>query len=195
MTITEWKDIAAIFQSIVTPAALVAGGWWAYRRYIVEENNFPHIETSAEISFIGQQQDFWIVELVSVLKNKGKVQHKVRKFAFDLNAAFVEDPIEVSEEWGGQVNFPREIAKGSFIPESFDYFVIGPSVTARYAYVARVPKAATYLILHCWFDYLDGRGFSHSMEKTVRVPHEQSQAPHCSPTADSPKSVSTSSTT
>ncbi|WP_426524157.1 hypothetical protein [Bradyrhizobium sp. McL0615] len=170
MLLADWKNLAAIFQSIVTPLALVIGGWWAYRRYIVEESNFPHIETSAEISLIGQQGDFWIVELVAVLNNKGKVQHKIEKFAFDLNALYENDPIDVSKKWAGQINFPHEIAKGSFIPKSFQYFVVGPSVTARYSYIARVPASATYLILHCSFDYADGRGFSHTMEKTIQVP-------------------------
>ncbi|QWG21461.1 hypothetical protein KMZ93_15720 [Bradyrhizobium sediminis] len=170
MTIAEWKDLAAIFQSVVTPIALIAGGIWAYRRYIVEENNFPHIETSAEIAFIGQQGDYWIVELVAVLNNKGKVQHKIEKFGFNLNALYSNDPVGVNKKWGGQVDFTQAVAKGSFIPKDFQYFVVGPSVTARYSYVARVPKLTTYLNLHCWFDYADGRGFSHTMEKTVQTP-------------------------
>jgi hypothetical protein len=170
MTLVDLKDVATIFQSIITPTALIIGGLWAYRRYGVEAKNLAHIETSADIVFIGQQGDFSIVELLAILNNKGNVQHKIEKFTFDLNALHSDDPIEVSDRWGGQVNFPHEIAKGSFLPKSFQYFFVGPSVTAKYSYIARVPKSATYLIFHCRFDYVDRRGSSHTMEKTVRVP-------------------------
>jgi hypothetical protein len=107
MTLVDLKDVATIFQSIITPTALIIGGLWAYRRYGVEAKNLAHIETSADIVFIGQQGDFWIVELLAILNNKGNVQHKIEKFTFDLNALHSDDPIEVSDRWGGQVNRQR----------------------------------------------------------------------------------------
>jgi hypothetical protein len=171
-TLSQFKDLASIIQSIGAPLALIVGGLWAYRRYVVEESRFPHIETSAEINFIGLHGDYWLVELRAILYNKGRVQHKIEKFGFDLNALFLGDDIELSSEWGGQVDFPHELAKGSFLPESFSYFVIGPSVTAKYSFVTRVPVKATNVILHCWFDYSDGRGYSHTMEAVARVPVE-----------------------
>jgi hypothetical protein len=169
-SLANLKDVAAALQSVVTAFAFIVGGIWAYRRYVVEEANYPHLETSAEIEFIGNQGDFWIAELRAVLHNKGRVQHKIEEFGFDLNALLSDDQVDIEKKWGGQVNFPHEIAKGSFLPKSFSYFVVGPNVVAKYSYVARVPKQATFLILHCWFTYSDGRGFSHTMEKTVRVP-------------------------
>lgn len=169
-TLTDFKDLASIIQSLVTPAGLIIAGIWAYRRYVTEASKYPHIETSAEIDFIGQQGEFWIVELKAVLVNKGKVQHKIERFGFDLNAMYEAEIVRTSDEWGGQVNFPHKAAKGSFLPSSFKYFVIGPSVTAKYSHVTKVPRKATFLILHCWFDYCDDRGFSHSMEKSAAVP-------------------------
>ena len=71
MSLADWKDIATIFQSTVTPLALIVGGIWAYRRYVVQANKFVHIETSSDISFIGRQGDFRIVQLTAVLNNKG----------------------------------------------------------------------------------------------------------------------------
>ena len=174
-TLGHLKDLASIVQSLITPLALIAGGIWAYRRYVVEESRFPHIETSAEINFVGIHGDYWIVELRAILNNKGKVQHKIEKFGFDLNALFSDDRVSPSPSWGGQIDFPHEIACGSLLPESFLYFVIGPGVTAKYSFVTRVPKHATHVILHCWFDYCDRRGYSHTMESTARVPEQAPQ--------------------
>jgi len=113
----------------------------------------------------------WIVELMAILNNKGKVQHKIETFGFELSAIYSDEPIEVSESWQGQVDFPHLIEKRSYVPKGpRRYFFIGPSVTARYSYVARVPRDATFLILHCTFVYFDRPGSSHPMEKTVRVP-------------------------
>lgn len=170
MDLKYWETVAELVQHIITPGALIVGGIWAYRRYIVEENNYPHIETSSEITFVGSQGDFWIVEVIAVLNNKGKVQHKIEKFGFDLAAVYAEDRIDVTRKYGGQVKFPHKVVKGSFIPKTFKYFTVGPSVVAKYSYVARIPKNATYLLLDCSFDYADGRGFSHTFGKTVQVP-------------------------
>jgi|SRR5215475_7276736 len=177
MTPANWNAIAATFPAADSPLAVpVAGlclaavivGLLAYRRYKARESSYAHIETSAEISFIGQQDSFWLVELKAILNNKGKVQRRIHGFRFDLNAIHAEDAIDVSKKWGGQVNFANEIAKGSFVPPGYAYCVVGPSVMATYSYVARVPQWATFLILHCWFDY--NPGFSHWFEKAVQVP-------------------------
>jgi hypothetical protein len=177
MTPTNWNAIAAILPTADSPLtvpvaglclAVVIAGFLAYRRYRARESSYAHIETTAEISFIGQQDNFWIVELKATLNNKGNVQRRIHGFRFDLNAIHADDAIDVSKKWGGQVNFANEIAKGSFVPPGYAYCVVGPLVAASYCYVARVPQWATFLILHCWFDY--NPGFSHWFEKAVQVP-------------------------
>jgi hypothetical protein len=169
-TISQTKDLATIIQSIVTPVGLMIGGVWAYRRYVLEESNYPHLQTSAEINFVGLQGDYWIVELVAIIENKGKVPQRIKTFEFDLNALFHDETATIGKNWEGQVNFGHKLAAASFIPESFRYFVVGPNVTSRYSHVTRVTKDASFLILHCRFDYWDARRFSHAMEKTSKVP-------------------------
>jgi hypothetical protein len=177
MTPLNWSAIGTIFpttdSAFAVPVAglclaMLIGGVVVYRRHRARESSYARIETSAEISFIGQQDNFWIVELKAILNNKGKVQRRIHKFRFDLNAIHADDAIDVSKKWGGQVNFANEIAKGSFVPRGYAYCVVGPDVTATYSFVARVPQWATFLVLHCWFDY--NPGFSHWMEKAVQVP-------------------------
>jgi hypothetical protein len=171
MAPVEWyQNAASAIASIATALALVAGGLWAFWKYVVQSERYPHIETSAEIEVIGLQAGHMIVELRAVLTNKGKVEHKIEKFGFDLNALFKTDPVGIAEKWGGQVDFPHRIAEGSFLPSHFSYFALGPGLTGRYSFIARVPAEASFLMLHCWFKYSDRRGLSHSMEKTVELP-------------------------
>lgn len=170
ISIAEFENLVGGIESIVTAGALIIGGIWAYRKYIVHGERLAHIETSAEIEFIDFQDGFWIVELRAVLTNKGKVEHRVAEFGFDLNGLKRTDPVATSARWGGQVDFPQAIAQGSFLPDSFRFFVVGPGVTARYSHLTRVSKDMSAVMLHCRFGYLDRPGFGHSMEKTVKVP-------------------------
>ena len=168
--IAGFENLAGGVGSLVTAAALIAGGIWAYRKYVIHGERLAHIESSAEIEFIDFQDSFWVVELRAVLTNKGKVEHRIAEFGFNFDGLDKGDPVATSAQWGGQVDFPRSIATGSFLPNSFRFFVVGPGVTARYSYLTRVSEDIGMVMLHCRFGYLDRPGFGHSMEKTVKVP-------------------------
>ncbi len=169
MTYQEFKDFASALQSFATIISFIIGGVWVYRRYIRQQENYPNIEFSADINFIGEQADWIIIELIGLIENKGKVQHKMKEFKFDLNAIFSGEQVDVKDEWGGQVHFPHLVAEGSFLPKTWDFFFIDPGIKGKYSYVARVPKQATFLILHCRFQYFDKRKFSHTAEKSISV--------------------------
>ena len=94
---------------------------------------------------------------------------------FDLNALYSEDNIEVSIDWGGQVNFPNSVVEGSFLPQRLKFFFVDPGTKAKYSYVARVPKHATFLILHSSFKYFDKREYVHTAEKSVEVPKSKEE--------------------
>ncbi|MFM9864153.1 MAG: hypothetical protein ACKVRO_11150 [Micropepsaceae bacterium] len=163
------NDLASAAQAIVTTISILVGGTWIYGRFVREQEGLAHIESAADIVVLGKQAGYWIVEIAAILENKGKVQIWIENLGFDLNAIYATDPVDTSDLWGGQVNFPNSIAKGKFRPDRFRSFFIGPGVTARYSWVARVPESATYVGLHCTFDYRDREGASHSMEKNIRL--------------------------
>lgn len=170
-TYEAFKNLMAGLQSIVTAMALIIGGIWAIWRFRRQREAHPHVEFTADIIFVDEWRDWWIVELISHLENKGKVQHRIENFEFDLFGLYDEDPIQPSKQFGGQVYFPNLIARGSWLPERCDYFFIEPGVKAKYSFVARVPKRARTIILHSWFEYGDGKR-SHTAERTVACPRE-----------------------
>ena len=117
-----------------------------------------------------EQKDYWVAEIIATIDNKGKAQHKMNKLEFDLNALFSGEQIETSKKWGGQVNFPHPVVQGSFLPDQYQFFFLDPGTKAKYSYIARIPKEASFIILHCWFNYMDERQYSHTAEKTIAVP-------------------------
>ena len=171
MNLEEWKNLASAAQSLMTALSLLVGGLWVLWNYVLRQERYPNVEFSADLNFVGKQHTWWIVEIVALVENKGKVQHRMTDFKFDLNALNTGDSIETSEKWGNQVDFGRAIAAGSFLPSRYQSFFIDPGVKAKYSYVVRVPTTARFLLLHCWFKYSDRRKFGHTAEKTVAVPY------------------------
>ena len=174
-TYEKFGHLASAIQSIFTVLAVVLGAAWAYWRFVRQAERYPYITFSADINFVCRQGGYWIVELISVIENKGKVPHRFSVFDFDLYAIFPDDAVAVNQEFGGQVHFPHEIVKGSWKPERTSNFFIAPGATSKYSFVARVPEAATAIMLHSWFEYDDRRKHGHTAERTVRLPDQDAE--------------------
>ena len=172
MTDVEWwKNIASAVQSFGTVSLGLLGGGWAYWKFGIKQDRYPHIETSAEICFIGKHNNEWIVELVTFVDNKGSAQHRMEEFSFDLSALNYDEQLTDADAYGGQVLFPHSIKKGSYLGH-YKYFIVDAGVKAKYSFITRVPTTASFLILHSWFSYGDKRKFSHAAETTVKVPED-----------------------
>lgn len=159
----------SIFQSIVTALSLIIGAFWVLWRFLLAQERYPNIEFTADINPIGVQNGVLIVELIAYIENKGKAQHKMNRLGFDLNALMPGDPAVSDLRWGGQINFPTEAARGSFLPADMKYFFVDPGTKAKYSYIAGVQENAQFLILHCNFDYVRRGKTFHTAEKTIRV--------------------------
>ncbi|MHC1777561.1 MAG: hypothetical protein AB9834_19340 [Lentimicrobium sp.] len=160
-------------ESVVTIAAIIVGGYWTYRRFIRQREDFALIDFSVDIEFHAKIKDWWIVEIIAYIENKGKVQHKIELFDFKLESINSTDNIDDDEEHRNQVLFPNIIAENSFKSKDAGYFFIEPGLKNKYSHVAKVPANAEVLLLHSWFDYLDGK-HSHIAEITKKVPVDQS---------------------
>ncbi len=172
---TPLQEIEIIFNiatSTATALAVIVGGAWAYFRFRRQRENFPFIDFTADIKFHKKLGAWWIVELITHIENKGKVQHKLDYFMFDLYALNASDEIETNDEIGGQVFFPNKLVESSFLPKKNKYFFIEPGSKNKYSYITRVPIEAEVIILHSWFNYLDGK-HSHTAEVTSKVPKNE----------------------
>lgn len=158
-----------IIESSATTIAIIAGGIWAYFRFKRQRENHALIDFNVDIVFHAKIKDWWIVELIAYVENKGKVQHKIELFDFELASLNSIDGIEVDKAHREQLLFPNIVRHNSFKPKKFKYFFIAPGLKNSYSYVTQVPANAEVLLLHSWFDYLDGK-HSHSAEITKKVP-------------------------
>lgn len=167
MSLTEFKDWTDILTSTLTSLSILIGGGWVFYRFILQQERYPNINFTTDINVIGKQENYWIIELIALIENKGKAQHKMKEFGFDLNALFTNDKIETNENWGNQVDFPHRLAFGSYLPKHHDFFFIDPGTTAKYSYITKVPEDTSFLILHSNFKYYRRSGYMHTAEKTI----------------------------
>jgi hypothetical protein len=170
MTYEEFSQFAAGLESIVTAAAVIVAAVWAYWKFVLHGEGRAHVSFSADIVFIKRQGDWWIVELLAWIENKGKVRHRIRDFRFDVAILTENDPIEEAKEYRNQVCFPHKILGGSWIPEDWPYTFVDPGVRAPYSFIARVPAQASVVLLHAWFNYMDEQGNFHRTEKIAAAP-------------------------
>ncbi len=173
LNLSYYKNIADILKSIATVISFIVGGIWVYLRFIRQQEKYPNIDFTADINVVGQQGGFWIVELIAFIENKGKAQHKMEEFNFDLFSISSEEVIETNERWGGQVDFKTLIVKGSFLPERFNFFFVDPGTSAKYSFIAKVPSSASFLILHSNFKYSNRNNYGHTAERTIKLSMEE----------------------
>ena len=142
------KETLEIIQSILTSILIFIGSGWVLYRFILQQERFPNINFTTDINIIRKQSDCWIVELIANVENKGKAQHKMSEFGFDLNAMYEQDEVQSKEEWGGQVDFSHRLILGSYLPKHQKYFFVDPGTTAKYSYITKVPLSTRFLMLH-----------------------------------------------
>ncbi len=169
MTLSEINDLTGIITSILTSLSILIGGVWVIYKFILQQERYPNINFLTDINVIGKQDGVWIIEIIALIENKGKAQHKMKDFKFDLNALFYNDKVGSSDKWGGQVNFIHPISSGSYLPKHADYFFIDPGTTAKYSYVTMVSEKVSFLILHSNFTYYNRKGYAHTAEKSIQI--------------------------
>lgn len=166
MTPTEFKDLAAGVSSFTPALAVTVGGVWALLRFIRTREAHPKIEFNVDVNFVRLQGDFWIVEAVANIENKGLVRHRTPKFTFSIRYLTAADLVEPDARFG--VRLPHSAAKGSWLPDDWDKSFVEPGVHTRYSAPARIPKEATTILIHGKFHYENDEW--HTADKLLAVP-------------------------
>ncbi|WP_375158733.1 hypothetical protein [Bradyrhizobium sp. RDT46] len=145
--------------------ASVVVGLWTLWRFSLSQERYPHIEPSADMSFIGIHGNAWIVELIAYIDNKGFAQHKMQLFTFKLEALEVDENLTKH----GELRFPKQLKQGTFT-KGYEYFVVNPKIKAKYSFVTAIPENVAFVRFTCQFKYMDRRQFFHEFECTKEVP-------------------------
>lgn len=77
-SIENWKNIFAIVQSITTVAAIIVGGWWAYRNFGLQRQEYPRLQIAQKITHFKVSRDYNLLVVDEVLTNTGPVLLQLR---------------------------------------------------------------------------------------------------------------------
>jgi hypothetical protein len=106
--IKSWIDVV---QELVTLAARLIGGFWAWSRFVVERGLIPPSQMDLALRTIGSSESATIVEIAVRLHNKGSSALVVTDLRARLRYLNDDDDIEVIDEPEkaafGRVSFPH----------------------------------------------------------------------------------------
>jgi len=119
----SFKNLTAGIQSL----ALVAGGGWAFFRFVINRESAHKVDLDADLTFVRKQGDNWIVECVALVKNPGNVRLNFKEFTYELHHALSSDDFSRQTTEGGTaegsdlgVGSLRVLFMGSWLNEGED---------------------------------------------------------------------------
>lgn len=95
------KDAIESLGNIITFIAVILGGIWAVNQFTIKREFASQVEFTAGIEFIGVHTDYWIIEIIAMVNNKGGSHLKMHEFIFKLRSIENEN-LEIGEK---KVNF------------------------------------------------------------------------------------------
>lgn len=182
MSTFAWSTFFELVGKVFTAIVAAVGAWWAFEKWRTRDEHFPRMYFEVTANFLGIQDSQMVVEIVAALENKGVVPLTIKNLDFKLRGIDSLDPIEIGDESiRRQVNFPRLIAEGKFIPAAWTYSFVYPGVRTEYNFVAVIPSGISFIRVQADFEYLTA-GRSHHAAKIYKIPDPSSQSCDTKPT-------------
>ena len=146
----SFKDLAAAIQSVVTSIAVIVGGIWAFRRFILQREHKAHLQIDIDARFVGLHRDEWITEVLAIVENKSTVRHTIQRLDYEVRALSAKDVLTGKPT---DVQFPQELAKGNWFPKNWTFFFVEPGVRSDYVCLLRIPSHVAFILLDAWMSY------------------------------------------
>jgi hypothetical protein len=166
----DWNDLFSIGGKVTSASLAAAGAWWAFEKWRKQDELFPRVAFEVSVTFVGVKSDHVICELLSTLENKGVVPLKIREFTFVLRGLADTDEIKRGgQEIRHQIEFPRVLEEGFFVPKNWEYSFVYPGVKTEYNFVTAIPRNILFVRMQADFAYLIA-GETHHAAKILKVP-------------------------
>ena len=175
---SQVAELATVLQSFTTIVAFLVGGWWTYWRFIKQREDCPKIEFDVAIKFVGTQHERHLIEVSTIVENKGLVRHRLSEFKLNIRYLLAEDqlinggkPVNYQTYFGRSINDDEALKDRPVVP--WKPFV-DPGVTQTFVYITSIPIDATYVLLWSAFRYSNSRDSKrHLAQRVFKVPITQ----------------------
>jgi hypothetical protein len=150
------RELAAF----VTPLFAMVAAMWVFWQFLIRRASEPGAELDVDLTFVGQQDEKWLIEVVAILKNQSQVRHWYHDFRLVVRYLLPQDAIvdadpntnpKVSRKLNYQLYCTRTIDEriGGAQRHFADVDYIDPNLTFRHSYVTFVPADATFVWVQC----------------------------------------------
>lgn len=166
-------SIISLLPSYIQSIAVIAAGGWAYRKFIYQRENEPATDIDIDLKFVGIQDNKWIIEITSFLRNQSLVRHEYKDFQVSVRYLLPEDKVEDGDE--GilyQLNFPRSIDERISGKKRFfgNVEYINPKQEFNHRYITSIPINATFVWIQCKFLFILRKEVKMNSQRIFRVP-------------------------
>ncbi|MGR9437941.1 hypothetical protein ACU8V1_23480 [Rhizobium leguminosarum] len=156
---------------IITALLAIGAALWAFYKWRRRDEHFPRMTFEVDVNFIGRKDDQIVCELVAILENKGVVPIELKDFTFLLRGLSKKDNLGFGgEKIRKQLNFHRELSRGTFIPKDWPATFVYPGVRTEYNFVTMIPADTEFVRMQGDFLYLEGKDKSHHAARILAVP-------------------------
>lgn len=148
--------LSEVLPEYIQVLALVTAGVWAYWRFVHQRSHEPATDIEVDVTFVGIQGPWWVVEVTAILENKSLVRHNYGDFRMNLRFLTADDTLkDAGPGLNFQLQFPHSIdericGQRRFFPRA-EY--INPRQQFRHRYVSFIPAEATFVRVHSKFEF------------------------------------------
>ena len=176
--------ITAAFNNLVSAFAIIIGGVWVFRKFILNREAHPKVEFDLDCKLVGNLDGHKIVQLTAVLKNLGSVRHLISRESFIYRIRYLRNIDEVingyeinkdeeNAKMVNQVNFSNEFSvnheKYNNWAPKYSYTFIDPGVIQKYCVVVALPEDAVFMLLQSSFKYEEDISDQHSAQRVFNI--------------------------
>ena len=160
--------LKSIFEAakIILPFLPIFAGLWVFTKYIIEKASLPSAELDIECKKIGFKGTSQIIEIITVIKNKGSTVLLVHDLKIKLKAILSEeDKINnyPDDKKFGRLKFNNYLTDNKslkkspknkgLIPLVPDSTFVMPNVSQKYTYTTSINNSVEYIFAHVQFSY------------------------------------------
>lgn len=166
-------SIFSLLPSYIQAFALIAAGGWAYRKFIYQRANEPATDIDVDLRFVGIQDDKWVIEITSLLRNQSLVRHEYKDFQVSIRYLTPEDKVEDGDgKILYQLDFPRSVDDRINGEKRFfgNVQYINPKQEFKHRYITYIPLNATFVWVQCKFLFKLRNEVKMNSQRIFRVP-------------------------
>jgi hypothetical protein len=93
MKLSTWKELSSIFQALVTSVAIIIGGLWAFKNFVLHREPYQRATLSHEIKHISLPENKVLLDVKLIMTNTGNTLLSISQI--HINVKQIQPPYDL----------------------------------------------------------------------------------------------------